>query len=376
MEEIMKKVLTIAIVAMLATATLFAGVSFSGRFRQGYTFTFEEDKDPVVTAWKSEEAKLIMKFSDDNGLWTVNFKTVGKKFDSNDQFGANATFNLTKALSLAGIDTGDFSLAISLGNNDKMTALTAYDDPTGDEYYKLKNYGKESMQLAMAYGNLAKFNVAFDPTTDGGSTVLSAKVTPVEGIDVAAAYAYQGWIEDAVLADNGDIVVFEYEGVTEVVADNVIGLSAKADIAKLAGLDFALSVSAYDNIFLGIKYISDGDHVVDVDVLGVDDAAINSFAANIAGGIDMVDAFVEFRMLNVKDDDSYYGLKTQVNLNVVENLALDAYYNIANLEEAGDTFSIGADASYSFAGVEFALNAEYKKATKSFSLTPKMIIVF
>lgn len=81
-------------------------------------------------------------------------------------------------------------------------------------------------------------------------------------------------------------------------------------------------------------------------------------------------------MVNVKDDDSYYGLKTQVNLNVVENLVLDAYYNIANLDEAGDTFSIGADASYDFAGVTFALNAEYGKALKTFTLTPKMIIVF
>ena len=375
----MKKVLTIAVVAMLATATLFAGVSFSGRFRQGYTFTFPEEGDATSAAWKTEEAKLVIKFSDDNGLWTVGLKNIGA-LDSNDKWAANASFDVTKALALGGMDLGDFSLAISLGNNSKMTALSAYSDPTGNEYYKLKNNGKESMQLAMGYGKLAKFNVAFDPTSDGGSIVISAKTEPVDGIALAAAYSYKGYFADGFVNDkeevkdeDGDTVLGKFNDVYDVTADHVFGFSANADIAKLADIDFKLGVSAYDNIAVEAKEKISGAKYT-----------YNSFAIAVSGGVDLVDAYAEFTMGNKipeeGDAESKYGLNMQVNLNPIEKLALDVYYNIADLENAGKYFSVGADASYDLAGVEFALNADYTKAgegkTGKFSLTPKMIIVF
>ena len=426
----MKKVLTIAIVALLATATLFAGVSFSGRFRQGYTFAFEKDKDAAVSPWKTEEAKLVMKVADDNGLWTVNLKNVGA-LDSNDKWSANASFDLTKAFALGGIDLGDFSLALSLGANTKMTALSAYTDPTGNEYFKLKNNGSETIQLSTGYGNLVKFNIAVDPTiskttvetttqvktplttvTGSGSTgdvtitlpegsyvytdsttesvvekeasvVLSVSSEPINGVAVAAAYAYNGWLADSFTG------LYTEDGLT---AKNMIGFSANVDVAKLVGLNFKLGVSVYDNIAFFDE---------DAKIFGKD--SYNSFAAAISGGIDLVDAFVEFTMGNgipvldktgapvftdKNEIDSYnnFGLNMQVNLNLVENLGLDVYYNIYNLAKAGDNFAVGGDVSYTFAGVEFALNAEYartlgttiaKNATEgTFSLTPKMIIVF
>lgn len=350
----MKKILTIAIVAFLATATLFAGVSFSGRFRQGYTFTFPEEGDATSKAWKTNEAKLVMKFADDNGLWTVGLKSTGL-LDSNDKWAANASFDVTKALALNGVNLDDFSLAISLGNNDKMTALSAYSDPTGNGYYKLKNNGKESMQLAMAYGKLAKFNVAFDPTSDGGSIVLSTKTEPVDGVAIAAAYSYKGYLSD---------------GFAKVAADHVFGFSANADIAKLANLDFKFGVSAYDNIALpeesGVKY------------------TYNSFAVAVSGGVDLIDAYAEFTMANAipenGDATNKYGLNMLVNLNFIEKLPLDVYYSITDLENAGNYFSVGADASFDLAGVTFALNADYTKdgkgKTGEFALTPYMIIVF
>lgn len=81
-------------------------------------------------------------------------------------------------------------------------------------------------------------------------------------------------------------------------------------------------------------------------------------------------------MLNVKDADSVFALNTQVNLNLVEGLGLDVYFNITDLANTGDSFKVGGDVSYKLAGAEFALNAEYAQADKAFSLTPKMIIVF
>lgn len=342
----MKKVLIIAIVALLTTATLFAGVNFSGRFRQGYTFSFGEKT--TISPWKTEEAKLVIKATDDNGLWTVNLKATGA-LDSNDAWAANASFDLTKALALGGIDTGDFGLAISLGHNSKMTALSAYTDPTGNEYFKLKNNGKESMQIAMSYGNLIGFNVAFDPTTMIGddkndpSLVLSAKTEPMNGLALAVAYAYNGYYADAI--DGADTT-----------AKHMVGVSADVNMAKLVGLDFKLGLTAYDNIAIDGK---------------------NSFATAVYGGVDLIDAFVEFTMINA-DKVNTFGLNTQVNLNLVENLGLDVYFNIANLEKTADTFAVGGDVSYVLAGtgVEFALNAEYASKDQTFGITPKMIIVF
>ncbi len=357
----MKKILTIALVAVLAATSVFAGVNFSGRFRQGYKFTFADGEDPTGSAWKTEEAKFIIKATDDDGIWTVSLKNMGKVdvtddedkekkevvvgiLDSNDKWAANASVNLTKALAKAGVDTGDFGLSVSLGNNERMTALSAYTDPNGDEYYKLKNNGKESVQFAASYGKLVKFNVAFDPTNAGGSTVVSASTTPINGVSVAAAYAYNGWMEDSYY---------------KLVGKNMLGFSAAVDVAKLADLDFKLSVSAYDNMILKTG----------------DDVFANSFAANVAGGVEKVDGYVEFFMHNDKEDTTC-GILTQANFNVVENLGLDAYFAIGNFSKAGDTWKLGADASYKLAGVEFALNAEYARVSKAFSVTPKMIIVF
>lgn len=340
-----KFVATLALV-LLVVVSLAAAPTFSGRFRQGYTFTFAEGADPAITEWKSEEAKLIIKFADDNGLWTIDLKTTGP-LNSNDKWGANASINLGKLLGAAGVDLGDFGMTASIGANTKMTALSAYNDVTGNEYYKLKNNGKASAQLAMNYGKLVKFNVAGDPTNAGRSVVVSALTEPVEGVSVSVAYARNAWI-----GDNFD---------SDYTAKNMIGGAVNVDVAKLAGLDFKLGVSAYDNYALKENSVS-----------------YNSLAANVNGGVEKVDGFVEFLMNNVISDSSTsnYAMNTQVNLNLVKNLGLDVYFNIANLEKTGDTFSVGGDVSYKLSGVEFAMNMEYAKASKSFAVTPKVIIVF
>lgn len=339
----MKKIIVIALVALIATSSLFAGVSFSGRFRQGYTFAFTEGEDPSVSPWKTSEAKLSVKFSDDNGVWSVKLKTVGTKYDTNDQFGANATVDLTKALELAGVDTGDFSLAFSFGHNSKMTALSAYADPNGSEYYKLKNNGTESFQVSTGYGKLAQVNLAFDPTTENGSVVVSAKSEPISGLAVAGAYAYNGYYDDAVTGSS-------------VTAKNMAGFSVDVNIAELASLDFDLGVTAFDNIAFA-------------------DSTLNSFAAGVYGGIDLVNGYVEF-VMNNSEDASVFGLNTCVAFDVVENLGLDAYFCIGDFANTSTSFNVGGDISYTLAGVQFALNADYAAADKTFSLTPKMIIVF
>ncbi|MDY5931107.1 MAG: hypothetical protein SPJ34_03650, partial [Candidatus Ornithospirochaeta sp.] len=279
-----KKAIAALAVLLVALTAVSAAPVFSGRFRQGYTFKFAAD-GTTSSAWKSEESKVVMKFSDENGVWTVNLKGTGA-LDSNDKWSANGSVNLTKILSGAGVDTGDFTAAISLGANTKMTALSVYNDVTGSEYYKLKNNGKESMQIATAYGKYVGFNVAFDPTSDGKSAVVSAKVAPVNGLSFTAAYAYNGYYDDAVSG-------------ADITSKNIVGGSLNVDFAKLFDADFALGLAVYDNYAVEAKY--------------------NSFAATVFGGVDAVDAFAELVMVN-KEAGNTLGINTQVNLNVVDNL--------------------------------------------------------
>ncbi len=348
----MKKILTVAIVALLATASLFAGVKFSGRFRQGYVFSFGE-KETTVSEWKSEEAKLVMKFSDDDGVWTVGLKATGD-LDSNDKWAANATVDVKKLLAAADVDTGDFGLKLSLGNNGKMTALSAYDDAvTGNEYWKLKSNGKASFQLAATY-DMVKFNVAVDPTTDGKTaSVVSVLVAPVDGVSVGAAYAYKAWMADQ---------YYDGDSTPAWTADNGINASFKVDVAELADLDFDLSVSAYENY-----------------LIGENDIKYSSLAANVYGGYENVSGGVEFVMgtaISKSSTESKTGINTVVNYAAADDLAFDAFFNILDLSDVSKTFTVGADATYSLAGIDFGLQLKYAAAKSTFSVRPSMVIVF
>ena len=344
----MKKILTILLVAILASATLFA-VDISGRFRAGYTFKFNDGVK--IDPWKTSEAKFTIKVSDDAGIWTINFKDWGEgddvgALDSDDKFSANLSLDLAALLAANEVDLGDVSLGLNIGANTKMTALSAYNDVTGDGGYKVKNNGKYSSEVAVGYGDLVQVKLAFDPTVKEAPIVASVKTTPIEGLSASVAYANYGVMY---LGGTDD---------TDYPVASVLGFAVNADIAALAGLDFSLGVTAYDNI-------------------GFDTANVNAFAAAVYGGVDVVDAFFEFRMQNqlVEGGATTCGMKTQVNFNVVENLGLDAYLSASDFSDFGNTFAVGGDVSYTISGVEFAANMEYG-AGAGFSVTPKVIVVF
>ena len=356
----MKKILTILLVAILASATLFA-VDISGRFRTGYVFSF---KDGVtVTPWKGNdtdgapgEAKLTVKISDDAGIWTINLKALNEgSLDSNDKLDANLSLNMAALLADNGVDLGDVSLSLSVGANNKMTALSAYNDVTGDELFKLKSNGSYSTELAVGYGDLIQTKIAVDPTsavTKEMPIVVSAMTTPVEGVSLSVGYAYNGYMYTAKKAAWGTA--------TEGAVDHGVTVATNVNVGTLADLDFDLGVTAYDNIgFTGKN-------------------TYNNFAAAVYGGVDVVDAYFEFRMDNTKDADvadNVFGMKSQVNFNVVENLGLDVFFNIGNFEKVGDTFEVGGDVSYTVSGVEFAANLKYAGGA-GFSVTPKVIVEF
>ena len=384
----MKKILTVLVVVLLATTTIFA-VDFSRRFRAGYKFSFGDDF--TASAWKNPELKLTAKISDDAGIWTVNVKALnvesssftldkdaladlftgnvtspeemadalGNAFevsggkvslDSDDKLSANLSLNIAALLAANNVDLGDVSLALSIGSNGAMTALSAYNDVTGDSGYKFKNDGAYSTELAIGYGDLIQTKIAIDPNTAGKVAVaLSALTKPVDGVAVSAVYGHNAIVYTMGSDDVG------------VSMKNAFGAAADFNIAALAGLDFDLGVTVYDN-FAWEK-----------------DASYNALAAAVYGGVDFIDAYFELRMDNAtvtKNTESNFGMKTQVNFNVVENLGLDVYLSASDFEAFDTTFKVGGDVSYTLSGVEFAANLEYAAADEEFSITPKVIVVF
>ena len=343
----MKKILTILTVALLACSTVFAAVNLSGEFEGGYKFLFSDGEYSATTQDGKTEGKVTLKFTDDAGIWTVNVKGLAT-LDSGNALDANLSLNLAALMAANGVDLGEVSLALSLGANKQMTALSAYNDVTGDELYKFKNDGLYSTELAVGYGDLIQTKIAVDPKVVGSkfALVASALTKPVDGVAVSVAYAHNGYFK---LSDGA-----------EKTPENAASVAADINVGTLAGLDFDLGVTVYDNF--GWKK----------------DASDNAFAAAVYGGVDVVDAFFEFRMDNVtvaKETATTLGMKTQVNLNVIENVGLDVYFAIEDFDNVEGSYTVGGDVSYTISGVKFAGKLNYE-AGAGFSVTPKIVVTF
>ena len=146
----------------------------------------------------------------------------------------------------------------------------------------------------------------------------------------------------------------------EVVLKNGVSVATDINVGTIAGLDFDLGVTVYDNF--GWEK----------------EASLNALAAAVYGGVDFVDAFFELRMQNLtanKETDTTLGMKTQVNFNVVENLGLDVYFSIGSFDAVEDSYAVGGDVSYTVSGVKFAANLDYA-AVAGFSITPKIVVTF
>ena len=344
----MKKILTILTVALLACSTVFAAaVNLSGEFEGGYKFLFSDGEYSATTQDGKTEGKVTLKFTDDAGIWTVNVKGLAT-LDSGNALDANLSLNLAALMAANGVDLGDVSLALSLGANKQMTALSAYNDVTGDELYKFKNDGLYSTELAVGYGDLIQTKIAVDPKVVGSkfALVASALTKPVDGVAVSVAYAHNGYFK---LSDGA-----------EKTPENAASVAADINVGTLAGLDFDLGVTVYDNF--GWQK----------------DASDNAFAAAVYGGVDVVDAFFEFRMDNVtvaKETATTLGMKTQVNLNIIENVGLDVYFTIGDFDNVEGSYTVGGDVSYTISGVKFAGKLNYE-AGAGFSVTPKIVVTF
>ncbi|MCH3917300.1 MAG: hypothetical protein LKE40_07535 [Spirochaetia bacterium] len=372
-----KVLLTTTAMALIAAMTVSADVNFSGKFRQGYKFSWT-GSDYTADAYRSstaskKEGKLTFKINDADGLWSVSFGDLNGTLDSNDKLGATATINFSQALKAQkGIEL-PVGVVLGIGNTDNDTQLTAYDDVTGNEYYKFKNYAAGSVYTGdaiISYENLASVKLSVNPVNvsygEGEDAVsyrpsmaVSAKISPVDGISATAGYAYRGF-------------TYDQAGNTLSTEDYGFNGSALVDVAKFAGLDssYKLSVSAYESYLSGTvtKTTSSGTSTGD---------GANQFAINVDGGVGDISAYAEF-LIGTLDSDSTYAMNTCVTYSGIEDTSLDIYLDVADFDNFADTIAIGGDAAYTLGGATYNLNMEYDTASgdDTFSVTPKVTIYF
>ena len=163
---------------------------------------------------------------------------------------------------------------------------------------------------------------------------MSAKVTPLNGLAVSA-----GWVLNG-KNDNGTGT------------DGLIAAGADVNLADMIGLGFDLGVSASYKYGFGPKQ--------------------NVVAATVYGGVDVVDAFVEYAYLS---NDAQHYLMAQVNLNLVENMLLDVFAGAQDLGDFARTYFVGGDIGYTLSGVTFQLGLEYAAGeAQNYDLTGLSIV--
>ena len=164
---------------------------------------------------------------------------------------------------------------------------------------------------------------------NAGDAVISALVKPVDGIAVSADWAYNGENKSFKVGEDSQ----ENKG--------VVGGALDVNVGTLCGLDFNLGISATDRYEYEIGY--------------------NVFAATVYGGVDVVDAFVEYALRTQEGFETEHYLIAQVNINVLENFPIDVYFGANNLTDFANTYIVGGDIGYEINGVGFNLGIEYSK---------------
>ena len=214
----MKKTIAIMLVLLIALSTVFAGVTFSGSFRQGVTLTVK-DGEATFAPRRTQGGRLNITAKDENGLWSAKLNSATTT-NANDKLQGSATINLDKALKEADIDL-PFAVALTLGTSELRAPLSAYLDDSGfysDSYYNIRPATGEMIGATLTYDKYAKVQVMTPITTE--QFVVSALSEPIDGVKAAFGYS------KAAASDKGYIIA-----------------TANADAQKLLDLDFDVIAS-------------------------------------------------------------------------------------------------------------------------------------
>ena len=350
----MKKVLVSLLVLALAMTSVFAAVNFGGEFVGGYNFNYNNDEWTSHIMGQdgtgSHTTKLNLSFADENGLWKV---TTEGEMVADKRLAGDISIDMMKLFNAE----SDVSVKFGLAMNDEQTVLRAYSNQSGKNFDRIRTAANGLWaNVNVAYGNLVQVQVAGAPEFtsaaddeagidgEGGDLVVSALTNPLDGLKVSAGWVLKG------------------DGQNGSLKDGAFTAAADVNVATLAGLNFDLGVSA--------SYI-----------IGFADAAAQTIAATVYGGVDLVDAYVEYSA-SITDAATKHFLVAGANLNVVENMILDVFFGATDLENFGDTVFVGGDIGYTLQNVTFKLGVEYAKGSAfsydlpGLSIVPQVSVAF
>jgi len=334
-----KFVLTLALVLMVAASLMAATpLEVSGAFKTGYTFTFASGANGVKGSAKGTEGDIDALVAFTGDFWKVTLDAGPVAYDR--AMAATANIYLDKALAAEGVDMGDLAVTLTIGNKADLGGLSVYSN-SRNKIEGLKMNSKVADAYASAvqvdYGTMVSVYAgadiaAFD--TAKKAMVLSAKTAPVDGIKAAVAYTNY---DDRDVAGKGSIAG-----------------SVAVDVKALADLDFGLTVSAYDVYLMGDKK--------------------NKLYVEAKTVIEDITAWAEYRILDKQND-----LYAKVSYAGIKNVGLSAFVQLDDITDslgAGLKTTVGGGATYKLGGVTYAADASYAVATKTFTLTPTVKIVF
>ena len=249
-----------------------------------------------------------------------------------------AELYLDKALAAEGVDMGDVTLTLHAGQSVGKGATSyladknSYRKDIGIAMATANNFG-----LTVGYADLAKVYFAAFPGK-GFPMVVGATVTPIDGVGVALGFS-NDWTKDGAQT-----------------AAKALAVSAKADIAKLADLDFDLAVT--------------GEYLVDID----NEASMIN--ADVAGGYEGIGLWVAYNT-----DLTTHKLAAKASYETtIEDFTVGAgvKFSVADLEKTSDSYEIDFDASaeYKLGGATWALALGYGIKAETFTITPSVSFSF
>ncbi len=334
-----KFVLTLALVLMVAvTLTAARPLEVSGSFESGYDVVF--DGNGVAGSIKNDHKTTISAdFTGD--FWKVSLTADPAAIYGKDKaVNANAELYLDKALKEEGVDLGDFALTLHVGSGVGKGVYTVLADKAGFRNVKLAAYGNtkkvegvfaNNFGVTLGYAKLVKVYASLDPTSAGAPMVVAAQSDPVDGVTVALGFT-NAW-----------------SGV------KALTVSGKADVKKLADLDFDLAVTA--------EYIRDIDN------------GLNLITADVAGAWEGIEGYVAYQMTMAKAHQvaARAGYSTEIDKATVGG---GVKFVSTDLENKDWNVVVDASAEYAFGGATYSLGAEYDVQAKAFTLSPRVAIKF
>lgn len=297
----MKKTLSILLVVLLATTSLFAGVNLKGRIGFGHTIGFDGtttagDYLGDGSATKGGRFQVTV----DSDYVTGEIRDGGAR----QQIVGTATIKLSSILNDAfGLEL-PVNVSVLAGNQSFSSEESyGYADPTDRDDDIDLGADRSSMPagVVVSYGDAATVNVYGSVTSGDRKALAEIKLAPVDGVKVQAAYAIK----------NG--------------GDN-LQAGALVDVAALAKTDFDLTVSGQI-------------------IANTEDFSKAAYYAAVTGGVNDASAYAEY-VNKAGESEVNLGAGYKINAEKLP-VSLSAGVGLSNFDDLKVGASVSASTSFS-----------------------------